>query len=90
MAVYEQTLEYKQYEEYLEKFFKQDSTVNRVGRPKGTRSSSSKGKGTSVGPSTMHARSQSTGRSSGSKQRDESMSPQSSPVLQLSKDPTPQ
>ncbi|KAJ1667238.1 hypothetical protein EV178_001488 [Coemansia sp. RSA 1646] len=44
MAAYEQTLEYKQYGEYLHNFYKQDSTVNRVGRPKGTRSSASKGK----------------------------------------------
>ncbi|KAJ2648008.1 hypothetical protein IWW40_004211 [Coemansia sp. RSA 1250] len=36
MAIYEDTAEYKQYAEYLEQFYKQDSTVNRVGRPKET------------------------------------------------------
>ncbi|KAJ2722468.1 cysteinyl-tRNA synthetase [Coemansia sp. Benny D115] len=44
MSIYEQTPEFKQYEEYLDKFYRQDSTVNRVGRPKGTRSSKGKGK----------------------------------------------
>ncbi|KAI8320751.1 HMG-box [Martensiomyces pterosporus] len=51
MAIYEQTPEYRQYEEYLEKFYKQDSTVKRVGRPKGTRTSKSKGKSADVGRS---------------------------------------
>ncbi|KAJ2158544.1 hypothetical protein GGF46_003694 [Coemansia sp. RSA 552] len=51
MAIYEQTPEFRLYEEYLEKFYKQDSTVNRVGRPKGAKSSKSKGKGTEAGTS---------------------------------------
>ncbi|KAJ1772532.1 hypothetical protein LPJ74_001433 [Coemansia sp. RSA 1843] len=57
MAAYEQTLEYK----YLHNFYKQDSTVNRVGRPKGTRSSASKGKDpTNKGyVASSHSRSQS-------------------------------
>ncbi|KAJ2777569.1 hypothetical protein H4R18_005091 [Coemansia javaensis] len=52
MAVYEQTDEYKagQYEAYLEQFYKQDSTVNRVGRPKGAKSAKSKGKAVDPGP----------------------------------------
>ncbi|KAJ1856155.1 hypothetical protein LPJ76_002728 [Coemansia sp. RSA 638] len=33
-----------QYEEYLDTFYQQDSTVNRVGRPKGAKSSKPKGK----------------------------------------------
>ncbi|KAJ2411553.1 hypothetical protein GGI10_004199, partial [Coemansia sp. RSA 2530] len=44
MELYEQTLEFKQYDEYLDQFYRQESTVNRVGRPKGTQSSKSKGK----------------------------------------------
>lgn len=44
MEQYEQTLEYRQYEEYLEEFYKQDSTVNRVGRPKGARAAKTKDK----------------------------------------------
>ncbi|KAJ2277008.1 hypothetical protein J3F81_001123 [Coemansia sp. RSA 371] len=44
MLVYERTPEYKQYEEYLDTFYQQDSTVNRVGRPKGAKSSKPKGK----------------------------------------------
>ncbi|KAJ2782740.1 hypothetical protein GGI15_002817 [Coemansia interrupta] len=45
MAVYEQTPEFRQYNDYLEKFYQQESTVNRVGRPKGAKSSKGKGKG---------------------------------------------
>ncbi|KAJ1719141.1 hypothetical protein LPJ53_006041, partial [Coemansia erecta] len=45
MAIYEQTPEFRQYNDYLEKFYQQESTVNRVGRPKGAKSSKGKGKG---------------------------------------------
>ncbi|KAJ2080485.1 hypothetical protein H4R24_003051 [Coemansia sp. RSA 988] len=45
MAVYRQTPEFKQYEEYLEKFYQQESAVNRVGRPRGARSVRGKGRG---------------------------------------------
>ncbi|KAJ1815274.1 hypothetical protein LPJ56_004618, partial [Coemansia sp. RSA 2599] len=48
MAVYEKTPEFRQYSEYLDKFYKQESTVNRVGRPKGTKSSKARGKGPDV------------------------------------------
>ncbi|KAJ2887001.1 hypothetical protein FB639_001458 [Coemansia asiatica] len=51
MAVYQRTSEFRQYSEYLEKFYKQESTVNRVGRPKGTRSSKARGKGPDMGMS---------------------------------------
>ncbi|KAJ1964475.1 hypothetical protein GGI12_001395 [Dipsacomyces acuminosporus] len=42
MVIYKQTPEYQQYEQYLDKFYKLESTVNRVGRPKGTRPSRAK------------------------------------------------
>ncbi|KAJ2222408.1 hypothetical protein IWW45_008612 [Coemansia sp. RSA 485] len=51
MTVYEKTPEFRQYSEYLDKFYKQESTVNRVGRPKGTKSSKAKGKGPDRGGS---------------------------------------
>ncbi|PIA14991.1 hypothetical protein COEREDRAFT_93622 [Coemansia reversa NRRL 1564] len=50
MAVYRQTPEFKQYEEYLEKFYQQESAVNRVGRPRGARSVRSKGRGKGKDP----------------------------------------
>ncbi|KAJ2313503.1 hypothetical protein IWW54_001482 [Coemansia sp. RSA 2705] len=45
-----------EYEEYLDKFYKQDSTVNRVGRPKGAKSTRSKGKSAEQGTATDHYR----------------------------------
>ncbi|KAJ1729977.1 hypothetical protein LPJ61_003263 [Coemansia biformis] len=49
MAVYEKTAEFKQYEAYLDEFYKQDSAVNRVGRPKGAKTARGKDRDANVG-----------------------------------------